>query len=86
MKRINVKAIKAWMQRHVSEYVDECGEVNATKLVEAWDFECASGQDTLDPDHIAWDIGADVATEYEKAHTQSNERHGLGYMQGRGAS
>lgn len=61
-------AIRSWMRAHVEDHVDDCGDVNATKLVEEWDFECASGGDTVDPDHIAWDIGAEVADEYESKH------------------
>jgi hypothetical protein len=62
---MNAKQIRQWMVCHAQEFVDECGEVNATKLVETWDFDCASGRDTLDPDHEAWTIAADVAAEYE---------------------
>lgn len=57
--------IRAWMKAHVAEYVDECNEVNATKMVEDWDAECGSGEETLDSDHIAWDIAAELAAEYE---------------------
>ena len=57
------KSIRSWMREHASEHVDECGEVNCTSLVEAWDSACASGGDTLDPNHEAWDIAVEVANE-----------------------
>lgn len=67
-KQIGPKEIKNWMRSHVREHIDECGEVNATALAEAWDRECATGGDTLDSTHIAWDIAAEVALEHEKEH------------------
>ena len=68
-KAIDPKAIKRWMKSHAQEHVDaKTNEVNATALVEAWDRECATGGDTLDSDHIAWEIGAEVATWWEKEH------------------
>jgi hypothetical protein len=60
------KAIRAWMRAHVSDFVDQCGEVNCTHLVEAWYSECASGGDTLDPNHPAWDCAAEVALWHEE--------------------
>jgi len=49
---------------HIEEHID-CGEVDATGLTEAWDVACADGTATLDPDHIAWSIAADLAEDYE---------------------
>lgn len=63
----DIEEIRKWMKANVSEYVDECGEVNCTEMVEAWDAECGSGEDTLDPDHPAWDIAVEVSEEYEKS-------------------
>lgn len=60
--------IRIWMQGQVDQYVDaKTGEVNCTALVEAWDAECSTGESTLDPDHIAWDIAVDVAVAYERS-------------------
>lgn len=57
-------AIRAWMLRHVEEYRDQrTSEVNMTDLVQGWDIACADGGATLDSDHIAWEIAADVAEQ-----------------------
>jgi hypothetical protein len=53
-------SIARWMRAHAAEHLD-CGEVNLTSLVEAWDSECADGAQTLDPDHLAWDVAVEVA-------------------------
>ncbi len=54
--------IARWMRAHKGEHVDRLtGEVNLTALVEAWDRACADGGATLDPDHIAWEVAAEVA-------------------------
>jgi hypothetical protein len=38
-------------------------EVNMTEMVEDWDRECSTGDETLNnPEHIAWEI----ATEFVK--------------------
>jgi hypothetical protein len=58
-------SIKAWMKRNVSRFVDVCGEVNCTALVEAWDAQEANGSETLDNMHPAWDIAVDVGEWYE---------------------
>jgi len=54
------REIKAWMRRNVKNFVDECGEVNYTSMVEAWDRECADGGATLDPNHVAWEVATEV--------------------------
>jgi hypothetical protein len=55
------RAIWRWMRGNAARFVDECDEVNCTAMVEAWDHECASGADTLDTGHVAWDVAVDVA-------------------------
>lgn len=63
MKRSNpvdTRAIKRWMQANVGDHIDECGEVDYTGLVEAWDNECGGGDATLDADHPAWEIATQV--------------------------
>lgn len=60
------RLIKAWMRSQVCAYVDACGEVNCTLLVEAWDSERSTGESTLDPHHIAWELAVEVAEEYEQ--------------------
>lgn len=56
-----------WMTDNVDDHIDECDEVNATSLVEAWDNACAGGDATIqDPQHIAWDIAAIVAEKHEQ--------------------
>lgn len=62
---MSIEEIRKWMRANVSEYVDECGEVNCTQMVEAWDHMCGSGEETLDETHEAWDIAVEVAAEYE---------------------
>ncbi len=57
--------IRVWMNRNVRDHLDECGEVNCTSLVEAWDAECDSGEATLDEDHPAWTIAYEVFRDYE---------------------
>ncbi len=57
--------IRAWMRSHVAEHNDPVtDEINTTALVEDWDRCCADGAVTLDSDHPAWDIAADVASAY----------------------
>jgi hypothetical protein len=63
---MNARNIRLWMKRNVHKFID-CGEVDCTGMVEAWDRECASGGDTLDTFHPAWDIAVDVAEEEENA-------------------
>lgn len=58
--------IHTWMTLNVAYFVDECGEVNCTQMVEEWDSRFAGGEATLDSDHPAWDIAVKVAEEYEK--------------------
>jgi hypothetical protein len=55
------RQIRGWMVRNVERFIDECNEVNATAMVEAWDTEIAGGGDTLDSDHVAWEIAAEIA-------------------------
>lgn len=57
---MNRREIKAWMKRNVKNFVDECGEVDYTSMVEAWDRECSDGAATLDPDHVAWEVATEV--------------------------
>jgi hypothetical protein len=59
-------AIRVWMSNNVHRFVDECGEVNCTMMVETWDSECSDGESTLDPFHEAWHVAVKVAEEYEK--------------------
>lgn len=58
--------IKKWMTSNVSQFVDECGEVNTTAMVESWDAICSSGDATLDSLHPAWFIADEVANRYAK--------------------
>lgn len=58
--------IKRWMWRNVERFLDSCGEVNATAMVEAWDHECSTGEATLDSEHEAWTIAVDVALAHER--------------------
>lgn len=55
--------IRRWMRDNRSRFADYgTEEVNLTEMVETWDREQATGSDTLDPDHIAWEI----ATEFSE--------------------
>ena len=62
--------IKRWMVLNLSRFVDECGAVDATKMVECWDLECSDGKMTLNSSHPSWEIASEVAIEvainYEK--------------------
>jgi hypothetical protein len=49
-----------WMHENAWEHEDDCGEVDATGLAEAWADEHGA---TLDEHHVAWTIAAEVATE-----------------------
>lgn len=54
--------IRAWMRLNAADHTDgRTGEVNCTSLVEAWDAEKGSGEETLDPDHPAWEVAVEVA-------------------------
>ena len=59
------RVIRKWMTANVADFVDECGEVNCTLMVETWDSECSDGESTLDSNHIAWDIAVKVADDYK---------------------
>lgn len=61
------KAIRKWMKNNIEQFIDKCDEVNCTEMVEAWDRECADGGETLDMNHIAWEVAVDVAEEYKKS-------------------
>jgi hypothetical protein len=55
--KIDRGAIGKWMRANLERFRDKrTGEVNTTLLVETWDIECATGSDTLDPNHVAWDL------------------------------
>lgn len=58
-------SIRRWMSANIADHVDECNEVNATALVEAWDRECADGSATLDMDHVAWEVASQLAGAYD---------------------
>lgn len=53
--------IVKWMMSNARRFQDECGELNCTLMVETWDIECASGGDTLDYNHPAWECAMVVA-------------------------
>lgn len=56
-------AIARWMRAHLEDHRDRVtGEVNSTSLVEEWDVACATGGDTLDPNHLAWDVAVEVSS------------------------
>lgn len=60
------KVIYKWMIENVENFRDrKTGEINCTKMVEAWDDEEGDGTETLDELHPAWDIAVDVAEECE---------------------
>lgn len=60
-----MNSIERWMKTNVGRFVEN-GEVNYTLMVETWDIECSSGEDTLDSSHVAWDIAIEVGDWYEK--------------------
>ncbi len=56
------RSIYGWMIRNADRFIDQrTGEVNATRMVEAWDNETQTGSVTLDSDHEAWDVAVKVA-------------------------
>jgi hypothetical protein len=54
--KVDRKAIQRWMDLNAERFRDECGEIDLTAMVEAWDAECSTGSATLNPHHPAWDI------------------------------
>lgn len=61
VKKVSESSIKRWMKANLQDHYDlATGELNTTTLVEAWDRACASGGDTLDPCHIAWDVASNM--------------------------
>lgn len=46
--------VKRWMRIHLSEYVDECGELDCTKLAEdaAQEFDLYEGDDCDIPEWV----------------------------------
>lgn len=57
-------AIKKWMKGNLENHRDpKTGEVNATTLVEDWDRSESTGGATLDSNHPAWDIAADLVMQ-----------------------
>ena len=57
--------IRDWMRRHVEEFEDvRTGEIDCTAMVETWDVEEGTGEETLDEFHPAWDIAVDVAGRF----------------------
>lgn len=61
----NDTKIRKWMRENAKDFIDECGELNCTGLVEAWDNECSTGEATLDESHIAWDIAIEEMKNHE---------------------
>lgn len=59
------ESIRTWMKRNVNLYIDECNEVDTTGMVEGWDYEQGSGEETFDPNHPAWTIAAEIAINYK---------------------
>ena len=57
--------IKKWMLLNIERFIDICGEVDCTGMVEAWDIECDNGKATLDENHIAWEVAIVVKEQVE---------------------
>jgi hypothetical protein len=58
--------IRRWMLAHGTEHIDNrTNELNMTSLVEAWDEAEGTGEETLDENHIAWEIAVDVKDKVE---------------------
>lgn len=54
--------ILRWMRQNKPRFTNgRTGEVNCTEMVEAWDREEADGAQTLDSDHMAWELAVIVA-------------------------
>lgn len=59
--------IKQWMLLNLDRFIDpKTKELNSTALTEAWDQETQDGTQTLDPDHMAWEVDAEIAMKVEK--------------------
>ena len=55
------RSLRRWFLANKARHTDSAtGDVNLTSLVEDWDRTCAGGRATLDPDHLAWEIAAEV--------------------------
>ncbi len=52
--------MRKWLTRNAPRFLDECGEVNLTALVEAWDRETADGTLSLDPSHPVWEVASSL--------------------------
>jgi hypothetical protein len=60
--------IRLWMRYNADRFIDpKTLELDATSLVEAWDNECADGKTTLDSNHDAWTIGAEILSDVIRA-------------------
>lgn len=60
-------AIRHWMRANADRFVDRrTGEVDCTRMVEAWDHETQDGGVTTDPDHEAWAVAVEVSEEVEE--------------------
>ena len=56
------RSVRSWMRRHLEEHRDPLtGELDATGLAEVWDASEADGGATLDPDHVAWEVAAELS-------------------------
>lgn len=69
MNRPDRSRIRKWMIAHLTEFLDECGEIDTTDMVEQWDSQCDTGDATLDTAHIAWEIASEIAEKFEPTHS-----------------
>jgi len=59
-KPTKTETIRRWMRANASRFVDpRTGETNTTLMVETWDLEEGTGDETLDPSHTAWDVASE---------------------------
>jgi hypothetical protein len=59
------REIRGWMLANRARFTDRrTGEFLPTEAVEAWDYETQDGAMTVDPDHPAWEVAADLSYRF----------------------
>lgn len=54
--------MRKWMLDNLEDFWDGL-DLNTTGLVEAWDSSQGTGEETLDPNHFAWDVAHEIYME-----------------------
>ena len=75
VKTYTEEEVKSWMKSNVSEYLDEVGEVNSTKLAEdaAQEFDLYEGEEDAEIPEWVFDYAAELAFEEEEEEETEEE-------------